>query len=937
MLELKHIVKVYGNGETKVTALKGVDLTLPDNGVVSILGQSGCGKTTLLNIIGGLDHASDGELLINGVSTKKYSSSDWNGYRNHNVGFVFQNYYLIPHLNVLENVKIAMNLSGLSPKEQRQKALDALKRVGLSDQIHKKPKQLSGGQAQRVAIARAIANKPNIVLADEPTGALDSETSVQILDLLRELSSDTLVVIVTHNAELADAYSNRIIRMKDGEIVSDFENPLLPFPPMTEQTEKVHPAGTKKKKPKKPHMNLLAAFKSSLKNLYNKKGRTLITSIAGCIGVVSIAMILGLNAGFSAYAEKYQRDSLSKYPITVEKSGSLYDDVARLIGNVQGNGSDYSLLDTAALLDLFSSSDVDLEKYTDEQKVYIQELLTGITVNIDELFKESDTKQFKQYVDEHFDTSLATVKNDYDLSPIIYNVNEKEGVVTYSDQVCPLGDRAVNGLQNLLPMLNLLGINLSTNDLNNVKSAISSASLWDSLVDDWDVLDSQYKVLAGSWPQDDVENGVYEAVLVVDEYNRISDISLYALGYISFDDLFLAFLRNSMETVKKLMNSTAEGLVIGKRLDLEYDFSEFIGHEFCVLLDTDFYEKNENGLYENKKDDSAFVNARLSSAAKVRISGIVQLREDVDSGCINGDIGYSQNLVNYIINGINSSSPVVEQNALYEEYLQATSTPEYLAYRDLLQQISLKKKSTETLTEEEQALFYTQSQIQLQSVFEGRTLNDNAQYRMLLTDLGVKDPDSPEAILFYPFSISSAKKVVSFIEEYNAKAKADYDNGETDIDYSVKHTNKLDSIMSNLTSMINTITYILIAVTCLAVVVSLFMVAIVMYISVQDRTKEIGILRSMGARKTDIMNIFNAETVLLGFLSGIIGIAIAHALTPLANMLLQKYLFFGNLIQPVWWHSLILIGASVVLTCLSGLLPAIIASKKDPVIALRTE
>lgn len=946
MLELKKIVKTYGDGANAVHALKGVDLLLPDHGVVSILGQSGCGKTTMLNIIGGLDSATDGELVINGVSTRSFTAADWNAYRNHNVGFVFQNYYLIPHLNVLENVKIAMNLSGLSPKFQKQKALDALKKVGLADQVRKKPKQLSGGQAQRVAIARAIANQPDIVLADEPTGALDSENSVQILALLRELSAETLVVIVTHNAELADEYSDRIIRMKDGEIVDDrdlvsqrsssFLSTIAENKEPHQSDESARPVSSPEKRSRnKTQMGLFSAFKTSLKNLYYKKGRTILTSIAGCIGVVSIALILGLNAGFSSYAEKYQRDSLSKYPITVEKSKSIVDDVTSLVNVVNGNGGNYAFFDTSALVDILRNTDVDMDKYPEDQKVFIEELLTGFEVDLDEILNGSDTKEFKKYVDAQFDPTLATVKYDYNVAPNVYNVTEERGKTVYT-QIAPLGERTANDLETLNSFLQLLRIHLSSHDIDNVRSALSSMTLWDSLVNDNDVLDSQYKVLAGSWPKDDPENNVYEAVLVVDEYNRITDLSLYALGYITFGDLLNAFLRQSLKTVEKFLDADT-GLDLGKRLDLEYDFEEFLGHEFRVLLDTDYYGQNEEGLYEDRSNDVAFMNDRLEHAATVRISGIVQLRESVDSGCINGDIGFSQGLVDHIVGGINRSDPVVRQKAAFAAYEEAVSTPEYAQYSALLRAIAREEKTMEELTDEEKMLFVTQSAVHIESLFADRPLPDEAAYNTLMMDLGVKDVDSPENIKFYPFSVESAKKVVAFIEGYNAEAKAKYESGETPTNTSVQYTNRLDSIMANLTSMIDTITYILIAVTCLALIVSLFMVAIIMYISVQDRTKEIGILRSMGARKRDIMHIFNAETVLLGFLSGVIGVAIAYALTPLANRILEGYLHIGNLVTPVWWHALVIVASSIVLTCLSGFFPAILASKKDPVVALRSD
>ena len=947
MISLHNVVKSYCAGENTVHALKGLNLTLPDKGLVSILGASGCGKTTLLNIIGGLDRPTSGELVVNGVSTSSFKSSDWNAYRNNSVGFVFQNYYLIPHLNVLENVKIAMSLSGLKPKEQKAKAVAALERVGLGDQLHKKPRQLSGGQAQRVAIARATANKPSIILADEPTGALDSENSVQILELLKELSSEILVIIVTHNAELADKYSDRIIKMKDGEVIDDelrtAEFPVSEF--LTSQSDggSVSVSSSKPdslpKKKKRRTMGLFAAFGTSLKNLYYKLGRTAITSIAGCIGVVSIALILGLNAGFSSYATEYQRSSLSKYPITVAKTSSSLEDLAKLFQEVNG---DYSEFDTNAVINILRDEISDLDKFTDEQKIFVEKMITGLGANIDELLKENDTTEFKKYVDRNFNAENATVKFDYDLLLNVYSFSKSdEGAITDYSQIVPLSERTGKDLEYLNSVLQIIGLKLSSNDIQNIRSALSNISFWDSLVDDEQVLNDQYELLTGRWPQDEPENNVFEVVLLVDEYNRLTDASLYALGYISFADMLSAFLANSTEILSKLTGSDFSGLLgtLGKDLDPEYDFNEFIGHEFKLLLETDYFVKNETtGLYENNSDNSLFVKNKLSSAPTLRVSGIIRLRQGVDSGCLNGDIGYSQALVDYIIDNTLASPVVSEQQSAYELYNSQIQSEDYLKYLEILKAIAEEEKTFDTLTEEEKRIFFwAQSSVSLKCVVDGYSLADISNYDTLMLDLGVKDKDSPEAILFYPSSIEAVDEIESFIDGYNAEMKAAHDSGETFINNSVKYTNELESIMNDLTGVIDTITYILIAVTCLAVIVSLFMVGIIMYISVQDRTKEIGILRSMGARKLDIMNIFNTETILLGLLSGIIGVAIGYALTPVANTLLNNYLGISHLIQPVWWHSLIIILASVVLTCISGLLPALFAAKKDPVTALRTE
>lgn len=940
MLKLQNLTKTYGSGETVVRALKGVTLDFPETGVVSILGASGCGKTTLLNIIGGLDRQTDGEMFIDGVPSSSYGSSDWNSYRNERVGFVFQNYYLIPHLNVLENVKIAMNISGLSSKEQKEKAVVALRRVGLSDQLHKKPRQLSGGQAQRAAIARAIANKPKIILADEPTGALDSENSVQVLELLKELSADTLVIIVTHNSELAYEYSDRIIKMKDGLVEEDvlLSQPVessVPAPVSAPAPEK---AVVSKKRKKRPTMSLGAAFTASLKNLYHKKGRTIITAIAGCLGVISISVILGLNSGFSVYAENYRRDSLSKYPITVAKTHSSLSDLEDMFRYVDGIGGDFTKFDSNAIIGMLRDKGTDMEKYTEEEKIFVEKMITGIGANLDDLLKENDTTEFKKYVDENFDESDATVKFDYDLSPNVYSFTANDdGSIKTCSRITPFSDKTVGDLQSLNALLKtIIGQPISSRDLENVRSALSSISFWDSLVDDRVVLEAQYELLSGSWPKEESTDGEYEVVLVVDKYNRLTDASLYALGYISFGELLAAFLRTSSETLNKITGGDFN-LLIGKDIQSEYEFDDFIGHEFKLLTESDYYAKNADGLFENKSQDTSYIKSKLATAPTLKISGVIRLREGVDSGCINGDIGYTQSLVDYIINTTNSSPVVTEQEAAYNAYKAATSTEEYAAYIALVKAIAAGEKSAETLTPEETFLFATQSVISIKSAVSGVTIADESAYESLMLDLGVKDKDSPEAILFYPSSVEAVSDIERFIGEYNEEMLASYESGESKINLTVEYTNELESIMANMNGMIDTITYILIAVTCLAVVVSLFMVGIIMYISVQDRTKEIGVLRSMGARKIDIMNIFNAETVILGFLSGVIGVAIGYAVTPLVNILLNNYLGISALVQPVWWHSLIIIAASVFLTCLSGLFPAIFAAKKDPVAALRTE
>ncbi len=960
MLQLKDITKVYGEGETQVHALKGVNLTFPESGIVSILGQSGCGKTTMLNIIGGLDKYTSGELVIDGVSTKDYKNSDWDAYRNHNVGFVFQNYYLIPHLSVLENVMLAMNLSGLSKEEQRKKAVEALKKVGLADQIKKKPKQLSGGQAQRVAIARAIANEPKIVLADEPTGALDSENSVQILELLRALAKDALIIIVTHNSELADLYSDRIIRMKDGLVTSDeIVSEELENEKEVIRAEEVAPVAElekakRHKKKRRPTMSVFAAFKTSLKNLYYKKGRTIITVIAGCISIVSISLILALNSGFAKYTDKYQRDSLAKYPIRVNQTQSSLGDIEDIVRKM--SGGDFKTLDSAAIMTILKNDKINLDDYDKEDMVRINKLITGLGGNLDDLIKSNDTEELKKYIDENKSKvdSLATIKYDYEVNMNVYTKKSTRSGDTYV-KVSPFCDRAYDSIASFNNFLSLIGIPINSKDLERIRNAVSAINFWDEMVDDKQVLDAQYDLLTGHWPEHK-DDGTFEVVMVVDSNNCITDASLYALGYIEMEDLLAGLLSGASgndESVEEVIRRFAgrdfdisvltqffkNGL---KDIEVDYTFEDFLERDFKLLLPTDYYAFDEGeGNFEDKSKNNEFVqNAVETKGVDIKISGIVRLKDGVPSGCINGDIGYTRELSDYIIAKTAESEVVKQQQAKFALYEETISAPEYTAYIELKAQIAENTKTLETLTEEEQLLLNTYDGLRIESVIEDKELNSEADYEFLMRDLGVKNTDKPNSILFYPKTLESVAEIENFLGEYNRIKEDEYNNrdkSEHTSKKTVEYENELKTAMSSLNQIIDTITYVLIAVTCLAVIVSLFMISIIMYISVQDRTKEIGILRSMGARRLDITNIFNAETALLGFLSGILGIIIGYAIVPLANYILNSYLGISGLISPIWWHSILLVLASVVLTVISGLAPAVLASKKDPVVALRTE
>ncbi len=953
MLKLIDIKKTYGENENTVHALKGITLEFETKGIVSICGQSGCGKTTLLNIIGGLDRYSSGDIIINGTSTKEFDSGDWDSYRNHNVGFVFQNYYLIPQLTVLENVMIAMNISGVKREEQQRKAIEALNKVGLGNQLKKKPQHLSGGQAQRVAIARAICNNPSIILADEPTGALDSENSVQILELLKELSQESLVIIVTHNNELAQAYSNRIIRMQDGEIISDEVLQEIVSEEKLETEQK--PENNKKcgRKKQRTNISVGASFLISLKNLYYKKGRTLITALAGCIGVIAISVILAFNAGFSSYALSFQKSQLSKYPLYVKKSQSSLSDIGDIVAKM--DGSNYATLDTSTILEILTDESASRDSYSDEQKVFIQKLITGLVANFDELGKENDTTELKKYIDRHKTEldEICAIKYDYDMVLNVYKRKSGKYVM-----LSPFSERVIDSLTsqeiNLLSKL-LFGSTLRDKEKNDIVNALGQVSFWDSLIEDEGILSSQYDLLQGRWPSAEQEqDGVYEIVLVVDKYNQITDAALYALGEIEIMDLVSGILHNSGETIEKMMAKMTNGdfdpdgiaafFASYKDIKTEYNFSDFIyddcGKEYYLLADTDYYEKNEEGKFVNISEDNEKVTTVIESqGVSLRISGIVRQKEEVSSGCINGIIGYPQSLSKYIIQKITSSEMVQQQIAAYNDYIALTQTEEYQEYKELSSAISSRSRNIETepLTMQESMLLAKCSAYGIESVIADQDKLGLVDYEALLSNLGVKQLDVPETIYFYPYSIEASEKIVQFLDKYNQEMEQLYKSGESNKDNSVEYVNELKDIMDSLNGMINTITFILIAVTCLSVVVSAIMVAIIMYISVQDRTKEIGILRSMGARKIDIMNIFNSETVLLGLFSGLIGIFVGYLLTYPLNGLLMKKLFIANLLTPLWWHSLILLAASVVITCISGLVPAIIAAKRDPVKSLRTE
>lgn len=909
MLKLKEITKSYGEGDNEVKALKGISIAFRQCEFVSILGQSGCGKTTFLNIVGGLDRATSGDLFLNGVSCGGYNENDWDDYRNSKIGFVFQNYNLIPHLNILTNVELALTISGVKSAERTERAKQALAKVGLEHKWNKRPNELSGGQMQRVAIARAIVNEPEILLADEPTGAIDSDTSIQIMDILKEISKTRLVIMVTHNAELAEMYSTRVVRFLDGEIVGDTD------PYQEEEPEPVRPAEEKRARHKKgTTMSFFTAMKLSWENLINKKGRSLLTSIAGSVGIISIALILALNNGFSAYISDFERQSMSKYPITVSTGeDSVVSTFEDFLG---GDDLDGDSLNLNSVLDVLTGEDTDKERFTQEEIVHIYGQFAKLFSAMQEkLTKTTEINKFLQHVENDFDYSLANVKYDYAINMTIYN----KTVSTDSET----GTETVNyNLMNPLSQstaLSKLFTYMEEDMQATIKTALDTFAFWDEIIADEETINSQYDILKGSLPK-----GKNEIVLVVDEYNQISDFDALALNELSFAGFMLAL------GLPDTLN------------DYDKAFDEIMGKEYYILPTSAEYVYNEKTkLYDSlrEKGGEALSTALTEQGIPVKISGIIRPKEGVNGGCINGVIGYTSELGDMIMDDANKSAIAVAYAEAYEKYIAAEKT-----VMELLSKTAEQEDYTPTQDEITATMTYKAG---IKNLVTGESMKNKTEYKKVVKNLNVRDYDSPSYIYFYPNRISDKEAIVTFIEEFNAKqaeeeAKASEiaeQNGEAEPDttYIIEYKDNLDSVVNELNSVVDTITYILVAVACVSVIVTMLLVAIIMYISVQDRTREIGIMRAIGARKTDISNIFNVETLLLGLASGVLGALLAFALQFPCNLIFSRVLNMAELLQMAWWHPLALIGGSVIITVISGLIPAAMAAKKEPVIALRTE
>ena len=841
MLQLQRISKVYYTGNQEFHALKDISIRFRENEFVSILGQSGSGKTTLLNIIGGLDQYTSGDLLIQGKSTKQFKDRDWDSYRNHTIGFVFQSYNLIGHQTALSNVEIAMTLSGVSKSERKKRAIEALERVGLKDHLYKKPSQMSGGQMQRIAIARALVNNPKVVLADEPTGALDSETSVQIMELLKDIAKERLVIMVTHNPELAKTYSTRIVQVLDGNILSD-SNPYEP----TEEPKQGDIHFTKTK------MSFLTALALSFNNLLTKKGRTFLTAFAGSIGIIGIALILALSNGVSDYVKKVQEDTLVSLPLTISEQN-------------QSN-----LMAT--------SPDLSEKPYRDKNELGVNTLLTNL---LKKQIGKNDLASFKNYLDKHaseVEHLTKDIRYQYNLQPYIYASDTS------------------NGPKSILPS-NLADEVDTANQ--TIKGYLQNIDYWSQLSSDQEMLNAQYDVLEGRLPKDKSE-----IVLIVDEENQISDLLLYSLRIKDPSEL------NDAKKLDELKSQT-------------YQYSDFIGKTFKAVVNTNRFVK-ENNQWMNKIDDEAYMKTQIENGLELKIVGVLRQKEGTSSGVNSpsGGVAYTSALIDYTSEQIQNSDIVKEQ--------EANPTINVFTGKEFAK--DPKPFNSADLTEEEKIQLVKLTPEQQAQYIQQYNENSAATYEENLAKLGVIDKSKPAAIEFYTSSFQQKQELKDFINAYNTAKK---DAGEDD--KVLAYSDDIQTIMSSITTMVGVITTVLVGFVAISLIVSSIMIAIITYISVLERTKEIGILRAMGASKKDIRRIFTAETAIEGFISGVLGIAITLLATIPINAVVSKMTNVENVAQLPWEAALILIGISIVLTMLAGLIPSRIAAKKDPVESLRSE
>lgn len=1004
MLELRDIVKEYPSGEDKVVALKGINIKFRHSEFVSILGQSGCGKTTTLNIIGGLDQYTSGDLIINGVSTKDYKDRDWDSYRNHSVGFVFQSYNLIPHQTVLQNVEIALTLSGVSKAERKERAIKALEEVGLGNQLSKKPNQMSGGQMQRVAIARALVNDPDIILADEPTGALDTETSVQVMEILKKISKDRLIVMVTHNPELAEKYSSRIIRMLDGEIVGD-SKPLTDAE-IKQETEADNKRREELKGKKRPSMSFGTSFKLSLNNLVTKKGRTMLTSFAGSIGIIGIALILAISQGTTAYIDAVQETALSSYPLTIQET----------------------TVDVTTLMQTFMTghnSEVNHEK----DAVYVKSAIYDMMNALNDIeASENDLRSFKEYLDvyatdETTELGMAVngIQYSYDLDLLIYTQNV-DGTIIRSDTTSLLNEMiadfmkldtsSVGSLIAFNPAAQMNGGSLPT-------SGPMSMTLWQELLPGMDgspindLITKQYDMIYGSWP-----NSYDEVLLVLDENNELDDMTLYALGLIP------------KEEIDSILEAAMNGEDVDRN-DKKWSYEEICGMTFRTILNSDCYTYDEaTGRYTDKRETDAGLRYLYDNGIDLKVTGIIRPKEDSDVNMLSGTICYTKDLTKYVIDKANSSDAIKaqqekegtdiftglpfesntgklsdeEKEAAFRSYISEMSDTEKASVYVRIMSIpddELVKQQTEaalsrmsradmeaamtqgiseqmsisadeiteylaSMTDEEMNELFSQmmaEQVKMQyaeqvsaqmaamtteqlaaaldMAMDGYSTADctgfyddimefsDSTYEDNLKKLGGIDLTAPKTVNIYASSFENKDIITDAISKYNE---------DVEEIKQIKYTDYVGLMMSSVTSIINAITYVLIAFVAISLIVSSIMIGVITLISVQERTKEIGILRAIGASKKDVSSMFNAETMIIGFTSGLMGVLVTYLLCIPINIIVYKLTEIAGLkaILPIP-AAVILVIISVCLTLISGIIPSRSAAKKDPVVALRTE
>ena len=1001
MLQLKNVVKNYFAGNNTVRALRGVTLQFRPNEFVSILGPSGCGKTTMLNIIGGLDKYTSGDLLIDGYTTRQYKDRDWDAYRNHSIGFVFQSYNLIPHQSVLQNVELALTLSGVSKRERRQRAKMALARVGLSDQLRKRPNQLSGGQMQRVAIARALVNNPEIILADEPTGALDTETSVQVMEILQEIAKDRLVIMVTHNPDLAKTYSTRIIRMLDGEIISD-SAPLNEAECVQMREEEQRAIFGKKQRVRKPSMSWATSFGLSLKNLFTKKGRTTLTAFAGSIGIIGIALIFAVSNGMTAYINTVQEDTLSSYPLTIEAT----------------------TVDITTLMQTFMGVASDAEKNHDKDAVYSQSVMFDMINALNNMeSKENDLRAFKEYLQQEMQKtggklseSLTGIQYTYDMDLLVYT-QDPTGKIIYSDtqellQKAILENMGMD-MSAMIDMRENMAANFGGSSMPGME-----VKLWCEMLSGKDgkpinpVLESQYDVIYGNWP-----NRYDEIVLVVDENNELDDMTLYALGL------------ETEEEIEKVFQAVQDG----QEIDInqkKFSYAEICDMDFRVILSADCYSLDaQTGLYVDLRETDAGLRYLYDNGLRLKVSGIIRPNEDASATMLTGAIGYTKMLTEYVAEKGRESSALQAQKAqtgkdvftglpfrdnekltdadketAFRAYIEGLSAEEQAkAYVKILaipsegqldagveqimtgmdrakmeqamigalsQQAGMNIKEIEgyitAMTDADlESLFRQMVQQQVKQQFAQRVQQQTATmtteqlvgalqmalpaytteqcatyyeetlefskstYEENLRTLSDVDLEDPATVNLFVSSFENKDIVEEVIADYNANVEELQQ---------IHYTDYVGIMMSSITTIINAITYVLISFVAISLVVSSIMIGVITLISVQERTKEIGILRAIGASKRNVSGMFNAETMLIGFASGLLGVGVTYLLCIPINSIIESLTGIANLEASLPSEvAAVLVVISVLLTLISGIIPSRSAAKKDPVVALRTE